>query len=133
MARLEVLSDSYLSVATPVQRALPRLLAVGRGVRAQIADRIDRNRRRLGDLLAPVSRTRLLGADGGWHAVVELADGTGEEDLCAELIESTGVVVQPGFFFDFEREGYVVLSLLPEHADFDEGTAALVAALERRL
>lgn len=125
MARLEVLADSYLSVATPVQRALPRLLAIGRGVRGQIADRIDRNRRVLGGLVAPMPRTRLTASDGGWYAVLELPTGVGEEDLCALLIERDGVVVQPGFFFDFERDGYIVVSLLPQPEVFDAGIAAI--------
>jgi hypothetical protein len=31
------------------------------------------------------------------------------------------VLVHPGFFFDFEREAFVVVSLLVEHDLFDRG------------
>jgi hypothetical protein len=34
-------------------------------------------------------------------------------------------VTQPGFFYDFESETYLILSLLTETADFQEGIARL--------
>jgi alanine-synthesizing transaminase len=37
------------------------------------------------------------------------------------LMERAGVVVHPGFFFDFPHEAYLVVSLLPEPAVFDDG------------
>jgi len=44
-----------------------------------------------------------------------------EEDLVVKLIEQDGVSVHPGYFFDFPHEAFLVISLLPEHADFGEG------------
>src|SRR6202042_719764 len=41
--RLELIADTYLSVATPVQFALPRLLAVSVTMRSQILDRTRAN------------------------------------------------------------------------------------------
>src|SRR5207302_3728816 len=37
--RLELIADTYLSVAAPVQHALPRLLELGAGIREQIRGR----------------------------------------------------------------------------------------------
>ena len=41
--RLELIADTYLSVATPVQVALPRLLESSAQVRAQIRERTRAN------------------------------------------------------------------------------------------
>ena len=45
-----------------------------------------------------------------------------------DLLEQDGIVVHPGFFFDFPRESYVVVSLLPDPEVF---RAAVERVLER--
>ena len=47
LERLELICDTYLSVATPVQVGLPALLADGAAIRTQIRDRVTRNYRAL--------------------------------------------------------------------------------------
>jgi hypothetical protein len=44
-----------------------------------------------------------------------------EEEWTLQLLEEFDVLVQPGFFFDFESEAFLVLSLLPDPAAFAEG------------
>ena len=38
--------------------------------------------------------------------------------IVLDLLEHTGVLVHPGYFFDFEREAFLVISLLPEPGQF---------------
>ena len=45
------------------------------------------------------------------------------------MIREDGVVVHPGYFFDFEGDGFLVLSLLPETALFGEGVRRVVRRL----
>lgn len=127
LERLEYICDAYLSVATPVQLALPRLLAEGAAVRGQIARRVAANYGRLERLVAAEPACRLLAAQGGWYGVIEVPAVRTEEALVMELIERDGVVVHPGYFFDFPREAYVVVSLLPEPAVFEEGVRRVLA------
>ena len=47
-------------------------------------------------------------------AVVRVPSTRSEEDLVVDLLEHDGVLVHPGFFFDFPHEAFVVVSLLPE-------------------
>jgi hypothetical protein len=42
------------------------------------------------------------------------------------LLRDAGVLVQPGWYYDFEREPYAVISLLSEPRAFAEGVARLV-------
>ena len=37
------------------------------------------------------------------------------------LVETDGVIVHPGYFFDFPRESYLVVSLLPPEPVFADG------------
>jgi aspartate/methionine/tyrosine aminotransferase len=43
-----------------------------------------------------------------------------------DLIEHDGVIVHPGFFFDFPHEAFVVVSLLADTAIFAEGIRRLL-------
>ena len=45
-----------------------------------------------------------------------------EEALVVNLLNDDGVLAHPGYFFDFPRESYLVLSLLVSEAQFDQGT-----------
>jgi alanine-synthesizing transaminase len=127
LARLDYICDAYLSVATPIQLALGRLLGEGAAVRQQIARRVAANYARLGRLVADQPACRRLVAHGGWYGIVEVPALRSEEALVLDLIERDGVVVHPGYFFDFPREGYLVVSLLPDPAVFEEGVRRLLA------
>jgi aspartate/methionine/tyrosine aminotransferase len=125
--RLELVCDTYLSVSTPVQLAAPELLRDSAPVRGQIRARVRANYDRLRQL---VERTRegrvtLLPAEGGWSAVLRVPATIGEERLALDLLDR-GVVVHPGFFFDFPHEAFIVVSLLPEPAVFEQGIRVLL-------
>ena len=51
-----------------------------------------------------------------------------EESIVLDLLEHDDVLVHPGYFFDFSREAFLVVSLLVEPARFD---AAIVRTLPR--
>jgi len=127
--RLELIADTYLSVGTPVQLALPRLLESGARAAERIGERLRRNLAALDRVLARIPGTARLPVEGGWSAVLRIGAAVRGGDLALELLETADVLVQPGWFFDFEEEDAVVVSLLPLPADFDEGIARLVGAL----
>jgi aspartate/methionine/tyrosine aminotransferase len=119
--RLDLISDTYLSVSTPVQAAAPELIARGADVRAQILGRVRGNYEALTTLAAGDPSVAVLRADGGWSAVVRVPATRPEEEVVLDLLEHAGVVVHPGFFFDFAHEAFLVVSLLPEPEVFAEG------------
>ena len=118
--RLELVCDTYLSVATPVQLAAPALLGAGAAIRSQIAARTLANYRVLQSSVAGVSSCRLLRSDGGWSAVLQVPSLEPEEDLVLRLL-GDGVLVQPGYFFDFSRESFLVVSLITPPAVLTDG------------
>ena len=130
LARLEHVADAYLSASTPVMAALPRLLEIGAGIRALIAERVDDNRRRAAAALAGAGRARLLPAAGGWTACIELDPAIDDEELALELAGRHGVLVHPGYFFDFDRGSHAVVSLLVPGEELERGLAALAALTE---
>jgi hypothetical protein len=125
--RLEFICDTYLSVSTPVQVAAPRLLEEAADVRRQIGERVRRNYDRLKQMCADEPALELLHADAGWSGVLRVPSRTSEEELVLELLERDRVLVHPGFFYDFPHEAFLVLSLLPPAAIFDEGIERLLA------
>ncbi|HUK12926.1 MAG TPA: pyridoxal phosphate-dependent aminotransferase [Thermoanaerobaculaceae bacterium] len=121
LARLEFVADTFLSVATPVQLALPALLREGAAVRAAIRRRCEANLAAAPAELAAHPAVALPPPGGGWSAVMRYPAVVGEEELVVELLERDGVAVHPGFFFDFPHDGILVLSLLPPPEVFAEG------------
>ena len=129
VAALELVADSYLSVATPVQRALAGLLALAPRIRAAILDRLQGNLTVLREALAGVTEAELLEPQGGWSAVIRVTRRESDEELVLALLEKAGVLVHPGYFFDFATEDFLVLSLLPDPDRFAEGVRRLAGFL----
>ncbi|HKT80970.1 MAG TPA: pyridoxal phosphate-dependent aminotransferase [Vicinamibacterales bacterium] len=126
MARLEFACDAYLSVSTPVQVAARTLLEEGKAVRRQIQDRIRANRDHLSRIVSEAPALQLLLTEGGWSAVMRVPSLGTEENLVIDLLERAGVLVHPGYFFDFPRESYLIVSLIAPEADFQEGILRIV-------
>jgi alanine-synthesizing transaminase len=125
--RLELIADTYLSVATPTQLALPRLLELSAPVRSAIRARLATNLASLQSQLGRAPAVSLLDVEGGFYATVRVPQVQSEEAWVIELLERDSVHVQPGFFFDFRAEAYLVLSLLTPESTFDAGVQRLLA------
>jgi alanine-synthesizing transaminase len=119
--RLELVADTYLSVSAPVQWAAPALLGLRGQLQQQILGRVRANRNFLVSQIGPTSPWKLLATEGGWYAVLEAPRIHSEEEWVLNLLSGDGVLVQPGFFFDFEREAFLVISLLTEEDIFRAG------------
>ena len=126
LERLEIVADTYLSVSTPVQLALADLLARGAAVREQIQQRIVSNYQWLTASAPGSSACRVLAADGGWYAVMHVPSLSEEEELVMKLLTVDGVLVHPGYFFDFPTESYLITSLLVHESAFREGVARVL-------
>jgi hypothetical protein len=128
LARLEVIADSYLSVSTPVQVAAPELLARRGELQAPILARARANLAQLRGRL-PGSPATLLEPEGGWYAVLRVPATVSEDERVTRLLDERDVLVHPGYFFDFPREAFLVLSLLTPEDVFAEGSARVLAEL----
>ncbi len=71
-----------------------------------------------------------LNLEGGWYATLRIPNIQSEEDWCLELLALDDVLVQPGYFFDFPSEAFLVLSLLTAPAVFDAGVTRLCRRIE---
>lgn len=130
LERLEVICDAYLSVATPVQAAAADLITDAAPVRAQILERVRANYARLRALAAAHPAVEVLHADAGWSAVLRVPARQPEEDLVLALLHDDGIIVHPGFFFDFAREAFLVVSLLAEAERFEEGVRRILERVD---
>jgi aspartate/methionine/tyrosine aminotransferase len=127
LARLELVLDAFLSPSTPVQRALPELLATRGVARDAIGARLRRNlvvlaRQCGGSAVTP------LPVEGGWYAVLRVPATATDEEWALRLLEA-GVLVQPGYFFDFGEVPHLVVSLLTEPAVFARAVERLIAVV----
>jgi aspartate/methionine/tyrosine aminotransferase len=126
LARLEVVADTYLSVSTPVQVAAASLLERREELQAPIKARVAANLEWLRAAIGSESPLTLLEPEGGWSAVLRVPATSSEEERALRLLETHGVLVHPGYFFDFPSEAFLVVSLLTPPAEFREGIAGVL-------
>lgn len=128
--RLDFIADTFLSVGAPVQHAAPSWLRLRRGLQGQILDRVCANLNWLEGATAE-SPLRLLSVEGGWYATLELPRHFTEEEWTLTLLEKDDALTHPGYFFDFPREAFLVLSLLPRAEIFREAVNRILARAGR--
>ena len=121
-AALEFVEDAYLSVSAPAQALGTSLLPKAAVYEAQVKERLLANWQTLREAFPAKYCPEVL---GGWYAVVRL--GEDDEELTLRLLREKRVLVQPGFFFDFDEDGWVVISLLQEPATFKEAVQRMKA------
>ena len=129
MARLEVIADTYLSMNAPVQLAAPVMLEQRESIQRQLLERVRRNLAELDRQLASQKACQRLSVEGGWYAVLRIPVTRSDEELAIELVREKAVLVHPGHFYDFESDGYLVLSLISPEADFEDGIQRLLEFL----
>lgn len=132
MAAFEIVADTYLSVATPVQAAAAELIERGAAIRAQILARVKRNLESLRRLAGSFPAVAVLPVEGGWSAVIQVPAVSSEESLILDLLDKIDVLVHPGYFFDFPREAFIVVSLLVEPSLFDKAIARVLPRVTGR-
>jgi alanine-synthesizing transaminase len=129
MARLEVIADTFLSMNAPVQHAMPTLLATRRNLQQQILSRVKENLAALDSLLASAPAISRLEVQGGWYGVLRVPALMSGDALAIRCMEQERVIVHPGYFYGFDGDGWIVLSLLPPAEEFAEGIRRLMRAM----
>jgi aspartate/methionine/tyrosine aminotransferase len=127
---LELIADTFLSPSAPAQCALPALIEGTKETREAIRARLAHNLSTLARIAAGTAVSPLH-TEGGWSTVVRLPATRGEDDWVLGLLEERDVLVQPGWFYDFFEEPFVVLGMLTPEADFEAGVRRLVDYVER--
>ena len=133
LERLEIIADTYLSVNTPAQNALSSWLLFKNGIQNEITGRLKKNYSTLKTLIQKSKTCEALSLEGGWYAVLRLPRIHSDEEWAIDFLEKDRVFVHPGYFFDFEKEGYIVISLLPRPRDFEEGMRRLLQRVNKTL
>jgi alanine-synthesizing transaminase len=126
LLRLELASDTYLSVSTPIQLAAREILDRGAIVRRQIQARVRTNLARCAALVGDSRACSLLHAEGGWYAVIQVPSLESEEELMLAALVESSVLAHPGYFFDFARESFLIVSLLTREEPFADGVTRIL-------
>jgi aspartate/methionine/tyrosine aminotransferase len=128
-SRLEVIADTYLSINAPIQWATPTLLEQRTSIRQQLLTRVLANLKELDRQLSAQKTCRRLDVEGGWYAVLRVPATRTDEELSVALLREKSVLVHPGHFYDFPSDGYLVLSLIAQQAEFAEGISRTMEIL----
>lgn len=121
MERLELIADTYLSMSAPIQLATPALLESRHAFQRHLMNRLRRNLAELDGQLSGHKSCARLKIEGGWCAVLHVPVTQPDEELAIALMRDKQVVLHPGHFFDFPKDGYLIVSLMTSEKDFREG------------
>ena len=121
LERLDVIADTYLSMNAPIQLAVPAMLEERKHIQPQLLDRVRANLAELDLQLAQQKLCERLKVEGGWYAILRVPARGSDEELAIALLQRENVLVQPGHFYDFSAEGYLVVSLITPPPEFGEG------------
>jgi alanine-synthesizing transaminase len=124
--RLEIIADTYLSPSTPAQLALPKFLSFRHSMQEQVQRRISANLAILDGALRESKLLARLEREGGWYAILRVPVTGSDDDLAVGVLERFSVLVHPGHFFNFAREGFLVLSLITPEDKFKQGVLRLL-------
>lgn len=113
---MEYVADAYLSVSSMAQALSIPLLQDSLDYEGQVMLRLNENLDFLTKEFPPEIFPQI---SGGWYAALHF--DIDDEKFTLDLLEKERVLVQPGFFFDFEEDGWIVVSLLQEPSLFKEG------------
>ena len=122
--RLEVIADTFLSLNSPVQWALPAWLAGREAIQRQIRERVAANLAELDGQLGRIPALQRLTVEGGWYAVLRIPALESDEKTVLKLLEC-GVWVHPGYFFGMPESGWLVVSLLGPKVEFSTGVTSM--------
>jgi alanine-synthesizing transaminase len=125
MQRLEVISDTFLSMSAPIQCAIPAWLGGRAALQEQIRQRVQGNLAVLDAVLRRQKLITRLELKAGWYAVLRVPGLKPEEETALDLLVQRGVVVHPGGFFGFPGQGWLVVSLLGREEVVKGGMEAL--------
>lgn len=121
---LEYAADAYLSAASPALSLASPMLEKSLGYENVLRERLLRNLEILRERFP--QKDVLPDVRGGWYAALHF-DGEDDELLTLRLLKRAKVLVQPGFLFDFDEDGWVVVSLLPAPEVFECAVERLCA------
>ena len=123
--RLEIISDTFLSMSAPIQCALPTWLSDRLGLQGQIKERLANNLAMLDTILQRQTLVSRLEVEAGWYAVLRVPGLQPEEQMTLDLLLKRGVMVYPGSFFGFSGQGWLIVSLLTAEGEFEKGFESL--------
>jgi alanine-synthesizing transaminase len=124
--RLEVISDTFLSMSAPIQHALPIWLNQRGAIQGQIRQRLEGNLERLDELLLRQTLVTRLEVEAGWYAILRVPGVQPEDQMALDLLLQRAVVVHPGGFFGFSGQGWLVVTLLAPAEEFAAGSQAVI-------
>src|SRR3989338_7866249 len=93
--RLEGISDTYLSVNTPSQNALPNWFKMKDSIQAQVMGRLKANLESLRMKVTGVQGVELLNVEGGWYATLRLPGSLNEEQWVLKFLQKGHVSTHP--------------------------------------
>ncbi|MCL1892891.1 MAG: pyridoxal phosphate-dependent aminotransferase [Holophagaceae bacterium] len=127
---LAFIADQYLSVSSPVASAVPALLEMAPTIQHKVISRVRDNLSILNNLLLEHPHLSRCPVYGGWCVLIRRPDIEPDEECATRLLSEYHLLIYPGHFFDINKNGFLVASLLLEPNKFFVAIEKLMRGLE---
>jgi aspartate/methionine/tyrosine aminotransferase len=126
--QLELINDTFLGCNSLIQTMLPTLLAQADQFIATMTSRVRENVRHALARFATCPRIEAALPDGGYYLFPRIHGYADDEALVITLIQA-GVLVYPGFFYDYGADCRIMISCLTVPEIFAAGIERLISTL----
>jgi len=113
MQSLELMADSFLPINEIAQFAAPLIFKEGYTFLKNYQMTISKRRDECIELLRKSPFISLSIPQGGFYISLKLKKGD-EDEIAVRLLEQHGILTHPGYFYDFEENGMLVISFVSE-------------------
>ena len=126
--QLEIMTDTFLSCHTAIQRALPSILNEGKNFLKEYQNEVLRRRNLAVSLLKKSSLIEYVEPQGGFYLMGHVlgAETSDEDRWVTDLMKSQNIFVHPGYFFDYEVGLHFIISFLTHPEKLEPGIQALI-------
>lgn len=131
--RLDMIADDFLPMSSLIEKEIPSLLTQADTQTDRIRTRCAQNLQWLKNYVQKNTRfgvTSVLRDEGGWSVLIRYPSSIEDDELGLALLDRYATMSAPGYFFDFDSNGYMSLSLLPESQEFQKRVKAVIAVIE---
>jgi aspartate/methionine/tyrosine aminotransferase len=118
LEELELFVDTLLACNQISQAMLPDIIGKGETFLKSYRARVEANRNLAIQALAASKNITFQKPAGGFYLFAQIRNFPGtDEDFVIRMLERTAIFVHPGYFYDYEKGLYVLISFLMEAGD----------------
>jgi aspartate/methionine/tyrosine aminotransferase len=130
--QLERSADAFLACNQISQAMLPEIINKGSAFIKKFQKHLTTNRNLAIQILGRSSKISFHKPEGGFYLFAKIKGlKITDEDFVIQLLKKTGIFVHPGYYYDYDKGLFILISLLPKPRIFKESLKKILNEINR--